>query len=140
MDKLKSYKNVMVLGTSNLTSAIDSAFFDRADATFFVGLPTPRACYNILQTCLSELRNKGVLAMEAIYSYDHVVDTSMSDTDESMKNSCALLEFVNSVHGEYSARFIRKKAVQALSTLPVLPCSLQDYISALDKVVKENAK
>ncbi|GKV25994.1 hypothetical protein SLEP1_g35361 [Rubroshorea leprosula] len=55
MDKLKSSPNVIVLTTSNITSAIDIAFVDRADIKAYVGPPTLQARYEILRSCLQEL-------------------------------------------------------------------------------------
>ncbi len=39
LDALKSYPNVLVLTTSNITEAIDLAFVDRADIKAYVGPP-----------------------------------------------------------------------------------------------------
>lgn len=38
LDRLRSFPNVLVLSTSNLTSSVDVAFLDRADLKLFVGL------------------------------------------------------------------------------------------------------
>jgi SpoVK/Ycf46/Vps4 family AAA+-type ATPase len=46
---------VLILTTSNVTSAIDLAFVDRADIKKFIGLPTARALYKIYYSCLKEL-------------------------------------------------------------------------------------
>ena len=55
LDRLKTRRNVLVLTTSNLPGAIDSAFVDRADVKFIIPLPPPRAVYTILRSCLLEL-------------------------------------------------------------------------------------
>jgi hypothetical protein len=39
LDHLRSFPNVLVLATSNLTLSVDIAFLDRADLKVFVGLP-----------------------------------------------------------------------------------------------------
>ncbi|CAL1702280.1 unnamed protein product [Somion occarium] len=62
LDKLKHRKNVLVMSTSNLAKAIDSAFVDRADIVQYVDLPPREAIYEILRTCLSELITKGIVA------------------------------------------------------------------------------
>ncbi|KAL6306645.1 P-loop containing nucleoside triphosphate hydrolase protein [Sparassis latifolia] len=62
LDKLKHKKNVLVMSTSNLAKAIDSAFVDRADIVQYVDLPPREAIYEILRTCLSELIGKGIVA------------------------------------------------------------------------------
>lgn len=59
LDALRAYKNALVLTTSNLTTAIDAAFVDRADIKQYVGQPGVRARYMILATCLAELGRAG---------------------------------------------------------------------------------
>ncbi|KAM0940849.1 putative ClpA/B family, AAA+ ATPase domain, ATPase, AAA-type, core [Dioscorea sansibarensis] len=62
MDRLKSWPNVIILTTSNITAAIDIAFVDRADIKAYVGPPTLQARYEILRSCLQELLRAGILA------------------------------------------------------------------------------
>ncbi|PSR73653.1 hypothetical protein PHLCEN_2v10572 [Hermanssonia centrifuga] len=62
LDKLKHRKNVLVMSTSNLAKAIDTAFVDRADIIQYVDLPPREAIYEIMRTCLSELITKGIIA------------------------------------------------------------------------------
>ncbi|KAG5654453.1 hypothetical protein H0H81_001952 [Sphagnurus paluster] len=62
LDKLKHRKNVLVMSTSNLVKAIDSAFVDRADIVQYVDLPSREAVYEILRTCLCEIVGKGIVA------------------------------------------------------------------------------
>ncbi|RRT61335.1 hypothetical protein B296_00022254 [Ensete ventricosum] len=84
MDKLKSWPNVIILTTSNITTAIgklfmplkymmllskdleldvvaDIAFVDRADIKAYVGPPTLEARYEILRSCLQELLRAGIV-------------------------------------------------------------------------------
>ncbi|KIM91051.1 hypothetical protein PILCRDRAFT_162053 [Piloderma croceum F 1598] len=61
LDKLKHKKNVLVMSTSNLAKAIDSAFVDRADIIQYVDLPPREAIYEILRTCLCEMIAKGMV-------------------------------------------------------------------------------
>lgn len=62
IDKLKYRKNVLVMSTSNLVKAIDSAFIDRADILQYVDLPSREATYEILRTSLLEMITKGIVA------------------------------------------------------------------------------
>ncbi|KAI0773907.1 P-loop containing nucleoside triphosphate hydrolase protein [Fomes fomentarius] len=62
LDKLKHKKNCLVMATSNLATAIDSAFVDRADIVQYVDLPPREAIYEILRGCLAELVKKGIVA------------------------------------------------------------------------------
>ncbi|RUP52415.1 P-loop containing nucleoside triphosphate hydrolase protein [Jimgerdemannia flammicorona] len=61
IDKLKSKKNVLILATSNITEAIDLAFIDRADIKQYIALPSQKAIYSILATCLKELIRVGIV-------------------------------------------------------------------------------
>ncbi|XP_072961868.1 pachytene checkpoint protein 2 homolog [Typha angustifolia] len=67
MDKLKSWPNVIILTTSNITAAIDIAFVDRADIKAYVGPPTVQARYEILRSCLHELLRVGILTYPKDY-------------------------------------------------------------------------
>ncbi|CAN8274021.1 unnamed protein product [Cochlearia groenlandica] len=62
MDKLKSAPNVIILTTSNITTAIDVAFVDRADIKAYVGPPTLHVRYEILRSCVEELACKGIIS------------------------------------------------------------------------------
>ncbi|KAH9853738.1 P-loop containing nucleoside triphosphate hydrolase protein [Lenzites betulinus] len=61
LDKLKHRKNCLVMSTSNLATAIDSAFVDRADIVQYIDLPPREAIYEILRGCLAELVKKGIV-------------------------------------------------------------------------------
>jgi len=61
LDKLKYSKNVLIMSTSNLASAIDSAFIDRADIVQYIGLPPQDAVYWIIRSCLTELMRTGII-------------------------------------------------------------------------------
>ncbi|KAF8974767.1 P-loop containing nucleoside triphosphate hydrolase protein [Flammula alnicola] len=62
LDKLKQRKNVLIMATSNLVKAIDTAFVDRADIIQYVDLPSREAIYEILRSCLCEIILKGIVA------------------------------------------------------------------------------
>ncbi|KAF8559027.1 AAA-domain-containing protein [Imleria badia] len=61
LDKLKHKKNVLVMSTSNLAKAIDSAFVDRADIIQYVDTPLREAIYEILRSSLCEFVLKGIV-------------------------------------------------------------------------------
>lgn len=61
LDKLKHKKNVLFMSTSNLVTAIDPAFRDRADIVRYIGLPPTEAIYDMLHSCLIELMSKGIV-------------------------------------------------------------------------------
>lgn len=55
IDELADYPNIYLISTSNLPSAVDSAFFDRADVHFRIGNPEPRHRGQILADIFSHL-------------------------------------------------------------------------------------
>ncbi|KAF5322459.1 hypothetical protein D9619_001145 [Psilocybe cf. subviscida] len=61
LDKLKQRKNVLIMATSNLVKAIDTAFVDRADIVQYIDLPSREAIYEILRSCLCEIIAKGII-------------------------------------------------------------------------------
>ncbi|KAG8699357.1 hypothetical protein FRC08_005362 [Ceratobasidium sp. 394] len=61
LDKLKLKRNVLIISTSNLPDAIDSAYVDRADIVQYVGLPSRDAIYFILQSCIAEFVRTGII-------------------------------------------------------------------------------
>lgn len=61
LDALRSRENVLILTTSNITDAIDIAFVDRADIKQFIGLPSHKARYEILRSCVFELMRVGIV-------------------------------------------------------------------------------
>jgi len=65
IDQLKSFSNVLILTTSNITGAIDLAFVDRADIKQYIGLPSAAARYVILTSCVYELMRVGIISPKA---------------------------------------------------------------------------
>ena len=80
LDAIKSYPNVVILTTSNITGAIDLAFVDRADIKQYIGPPSPKAIYRIYQSCIDELmRVSGsvhLTLMSSVKQVKHVTFTS----------------------------------------------------------------
>lgn len=66
LDRLKRHSNVLTLCTTNLASAIDAAFIDRADIKAYLGLPPLRARYVILRECLLELMRVGLVESSTV--------------------------------------------------------------------------
>lgn len=61
LDQIRKFSNVLILTTSNLTSAIDFAFLDRADIRQFIGPPNASAIAKIYDSILEELLQRSVL-------------------------------------------------------------------------------
>ncbi|PGH05312.1 hypothetical protein GX51_03033 [Blastomyces parvus] len=61
LDRLRHRPNVVVLCTSNLITALDSAFLDRVDIKQFVPNPSSRIIYEIYRSCLENLSHCGLI-------------------------------------------------------------------------------
>ncbi|KAF9976881.1 Pachytene checkpoint protein 2 [Actinomortierella ambigua] len=61
IDRLKRQKNVLIMTTSNMKQAIDTAFLDRADMRVLIDLPSQRGIYNMLRSSLHELVRTGIV-------------------------------------------------------------------------------
>lgn len=55
IDKIKTYSNILIFATSNMTGTIDLAFIDRADIKQYLGIPNSLAIYHIYSSCINEL-------------------------------------------------------------------------------------
>ncbi len=78
LDSIRSYTNVLVLTTTNITSSIDDAFVDRVDLKQYIGYPCLEARYEILKSCIDELVRVGIIIIISSSSMDTGVGT---DTD-----------------------------------------------------------
>lgn len=61
LDQIRTYNNIMILTTSNITSKIDIAFIDRADVKQYIGNPSMEARYKIICSCFNELMRVGII-------------------------------------------------------------------------------
>ncbi|KAG9104710.1 hypothetical protein FRC06_011604 [Ceratobasidium sp. 370] len=124
LDKLKLKRNVLVISTSNLPDAIDSAYVDRADIVQYVGLPSRDAIYFILQSCVAEFVRTGILRPIETLSAKEAGTNSVnrefnepiraSDTEQvrSVKASVQLYDLASKCMGK-SGRSLRRLPVLA---------------------------
>ncbi|XP_024522011.1 pachytene checkpoint protein 2 homolog [Selaginella moellendorffii] len=112
LDKLRSWPNVVVLTTSNITGAIDLAFVDRADIKAYIGPPTLEARYEILRSCMKELERTGLISSsangsisETFVSYDTLLQSMNCSMPDILSNS--LLQTAEAAEG-LSGRVLRK--------------------------------
>ncbi|KAK2879431.1 hypothetical protein FQN49_000891 [Arthroderma sp. PD_2] len=61
LDRLRHHPNVVVLCTSNLLTALDSAFLDRVDIKQYVPPPSASGIYEIFRSCLEGLSACGLI-------------------------------------------------------------------------------
>ncbi|PPQ99898.1 hypothetical protein CVT24_009579 [Panaeolus cyanescens] len=130
LDKLKHRKNVLIMSTSNLVKAIDSAFIDRADIVQYVDLPSREAVYEILRSCLCEIMNKGIIDAVAVPSLKEVrihelvnrstLDVTTSTTDPLERSKAVGLRLLalsaQCREKGLSGRSLRRLPVLALAT------------------------
>ncbi|KAG6594301.1 thyroid receptor-interacting protein 13 [Phytophthora cinnamomi] len=125
LDSLKRYSNVLILTTSNITEAIDVAFVDRADIKQFIGLPSCHARYEILRSCIEELRRVGILqaSTQAVCMHQELMRKTASRKraagqmtsppgSEDLELSTELLQAAEMAEG-FSGRALRKLPFQA---------------------------
>lgn len=62
IDSLKSYKNFLILATSNLVESLDPAFVDRADSVFYIGSPSIESISNILFSLINSLIKTSIIS------------------------------------------------------------------------------
>jgi len=162
IDRLKKHPNVLVLTTSNLTSAIDLAFVDRADIKQYIGLPNTHARYEIIRSCLQELIRVGIIVSPT--SNSHSSSSIMSLFVSPFSKTVSVIEPLkeplleyrsflqagssasstsNSLYGiaeiteGLSGRALRKLPFQAHAYFLQSSClvSLEDYLQALESAV-----
>jgi len=68
LDRLKQFTNIIVLATSNFSSAIDQAVRNRADLKYYIGNPSKAAAKKILKASVEELGKEIRLKMPASFT------------------------------------------------------------------------
>ncbi|KAL1956152.1 hypothetical protein VTO42DRAFT_7587 [Malbranchea cinnamomea] len=90
LDRLRHRPNVVVLCTSNLITALDSAFLDRVDIKQFVPHPSPSVIYEIYKSCLEDLCRCGLIAGS---SFD-VIGVEPDNPETPLKYVCQPAEYL----------------------------------------------
>ena len=122
LDRLRSFPNVLVLATTNITGFIDAAFLDRVDLKLRIDLPILRARYEILRSCVEELIRVGILvtpsrnAIGGIFAdFATISEGDKLDFDNSNDNeNMVLLNCARRAEG-FSGRSLRRLPLQAHS-------------------------
>ena len=158
LDRLRSFPNVMVLATTNLTGRIDAAFVDRVDLKVHIGLPILRARYEIMRTCLKELIRVGIVVVPHSNETDNqstdmiteyvtkeiVVDFTVAEMEEREKivddESGMLLSCSREADG-LSGRSLRRLPLQAyaqfISSESDSGClSVRSFLRALSQAIQ----
>ncbi|KAK2754226.1 hypothetical protein FQN54_007105 [Arachnomyces sp. PD_36] len=61
LDRIRHHPNVVVFCTSNLITALDSAFLDRIDIKQYIPPPSRHVIYAIYKSCLEDLSRCGII-------------------------------------------------------------------------------
>ncbi|XP_063626681.1 pachytene checkpoint protein 2 homolog [Cydia splendana] len=116
LDRLRRLPNALVLATSNLTTAVDVAFVDRADLKRRVGPPAARAAYEILRGCCEELMARGVVAPRDLLFGHRVLQGSGWADSEHARPSLMLWEVAQAAsQASLSGRALRRLPFLALA-------------------------
>ena len=119
LDKLRTFPNVLVLATTNLTNAVDTAFIDRIDLKLYIGMPILRARKQMLKTCLEELSRAGIIINDDDDGHrrnqqDKNDTLTMSKTNLVLLNTCA--EKAEGLSGRSLRRLPLQTYAQCLSS------------------------
>lgn len=109
IDQIKSFSNVLILCTSNLSDAIDDAFVDRADVKQYIGNPVLAARYTIMRSCVDELLRTGILTNRTgngTLTFDTLAALNFAPADVTT-TSLPILEAARLTEG-FSGRSLRK--------------------------------
>lgn len=169
IDQLKSFKNVLILSTSNISESIDLAFIDRADLKQFIGNPSDRARYHILSNCLNELLKKRILYLntnknkydQQLFEYEKIkglqydLQSQISqiipfppskpknkDKSRNEMRECSqkLFDIIQDLNG-FSGRALRKLPfMTSVNYIQSTTCSLNNYLDQLEKMAKFERK
>ena len=125
LDELASHSNVLILTTSNITSAIDDAFLDRADIKQYIGNPSLPARYSILKSCVEELIRVGIL-------FPNTKFKPYLQIEEDGTMHSALLQVAKTTEG-LSGRCLRKLPTIAHAYTNRTTLSVRSFLKLLDQ-------
>ncbi|KAK8815223.1 hypothetical protein WA158_003435 [Blastocystis sp. Blastoise] len=147
IDKLRRFSNILILTTSNITSAIDSAFLDRADLKRYIGPPGVRGRYEIFRECIQELIRASIIvtpidmphySQEIHYSQVTPQKQETNEDDMILANYHTQLVEIAELADGLSGRSLRKIPFQAHACYLASSrsISLDDFLVALKKTIE----
>lgn len=142
IDRLKAYPNILLIATSNITSALDAAFQDRCDLRIHVGLPSAEGRFHILCSALAELMRAGVVGPPV-----HLPPRLELLQHSPQQAAQALLRLVElsglGAGGGLSGRALRKLPLQAHALMGGArppPVPLGEFLRAMAGVLEAQAE
>lgn len=88
IDSLKSYKNFLILATSNMVESLDPAFVDRADGVFYIGSPSIDSISNILFSLINSLIEINIISCS--YETKGITDKKYSRIINKLGQQCVV--------------------------------------------------
>lgn len=135
IDQLKSYQNILILTTSNITGAIDLAFVDRADIKQYIGPPSVEAIYGIFSSCLFELSRVKIIKDQCNILGYHWMQQMKDVPNDVVHLSLLLYEISQQCQG-WSGRKLRKLPFLALAQrITEAPPSTVEFLVTLKSVI-----
>ena len=133
LDRLRSFPNVLVLATTNLTASVDDAFVDRVDLKLHIGMPILKARYQILHSCLQELLRVGIITCDGckIEPYHSSIKTEANEL------TGLLLACAEQAEG-LSGRSLRRLPLQAHARYlqALVSVSTKSFLEALSLAIQ----
>lgn len=151
LDRLRTFSNVLILATTNLTASVDPAFLDRADMKVYIGLPCCEARYEILRSCLHELVRVDIIRNIMEEEKEKSSSTSLPNPDllqlykDAMKQranskSALLVSLAMKAEG-FSGRSLRRLPLQAHALFVRKENVLMDeFLIGLSKAIDSELK
>jgi SpoVK/Ycf46/Vps4 family AAA+-type ATPase len=148
LDRLRTFSNVLILATTNLTASVDPAFVDRADMKVYIGLPCCEARYEILRSCLHELVRVGIVQAPPPPSSlslpndqeDHLQPYQEAIKDTANPKSALLVSLAMKAEGT-SGRSLRRLPLQAHALFVRKEnVSMDEFLIGLGKAIDSELK
>ncbi|KAI6172038.1 putative pachytene checkpoint protein 2 [Aphelenchoides besseyi] len=117
IDQIRTFPNVFVMTTSNITGALDSAFLDRTDLARYVGNPTAAATIKILQRAIVEFSRLGI-----------IIDGMESDVEQKLQD-------ILPANIQVSGRLLKKIPVLTYAQLNKSTVTLDEFVSTLRELI-----
>jgi hypothetical protein len=149
LDRLRTFSNVLILATTNLTASVDPAFLDRADMKVYIGLPCCEARYEILRSCMHELVRVGIIrdimeeeiASLSLLTPDLLQPYKEATTKETANSKSALLVSLAMKAEGCSGRSLRRLPLQAHALFVRKENVLMDeFLIGLSKAIDSELK
>ncbi|KAF2429912.1 pachytene checkpoint protein 2 [Tothia fuscella] len=138
LDRIRLQTNIVVFCTSNLLGALDTAFLSRVDKKLLIDLPTPRAAYEILRSCLNALLTCGIITADENPEYSEFPSIAEIVIWYDLPDSLGYkLWTIAKRSAGLSGRALRRLPLNSLAMYTYGDvCTIEEALSALSKGVE----